>query len=272
MSRPGLTPVAVRLSAVVRTWRRTMMNHRRSELPNDLHYCSRTTVEHECGGLYASGMASDTDGGARDTTVIFVDLVSFTSLTDVHGDEAGADAAEALARMAESIAVDGVRLVTAAGDGVLLIAESPVGGVACAAAIVEGVHDLGFDARGGVAHGPVVERDEDVFGSTVNLAARLAGQSRAGLSRSPASWPRQSDPPSCLCHRSERSRSVVSSNQLSCSRSTRVRTGAGGSTTRSVGCGSARPTLCLVRTASFGFCSANRAAIYASNPERYLGK
>lgn len=109
-------------------------------------------------------------------TVTFLDLVRFTSLTDIHGDTVAADAATALEDISRAAAHDGTRLVKSLGDGVLLVSPTPAVALRCAATTVEGLHDLdlGLDARGGLHHGPVVERDGDVFGSTVNLAARLA--------------------------------------------------------------------------------------------------
>jgi adenylate cyclase len=109
-------------------------------------------------------------------TVLFVDLVRFTSLTEVHGDVTAADASAALERLARGVASRGARMVKSVGDGVLITAESPAAGLLCASAIVEGLHELemGLDARGGLDHGAVVNRNADVFGSTVNLAARLA--------------------------------------------------------------------------------------------------
>ncbi len=124
----------------------------------------------------------DGESGDTATTVMFVDLVRFTSLTDVHGDVVGADIASALRSIVESSLVDGTRMIKTLGDGVLLTASNPVVGVRMVFGIVEGLHDLGIgiDARSGVDHGPVVERDGDVFGSTVNLASRASSLAQPG--------------------------------------------------------------------------------------------
>ncbi len=115
-------------------------------------------------------------------TILFVDLVNFTALTDVHGDLAGADAASALVGIVVSHLDDETRLVKTLGDGVLLTTATPQRAMQTAAAIVEGLHDLddGFDARVGAHLGPVVERDGDVFGSTVNLASRISSLAAPG--------------------------------------------------------------------------------------------
>lgn len=115
-------------------------------------------------------------------TVLFLDLVRYTSLTEVHGDLVAADAASAMERLARDSMRAGTRVVKSVGDGVLICAQSPALGLLCGSSIVEGLHELGtgLDARGGLDHGPVVVRDGDVFGSTVNVAARLAELPDAG--------------------------------------------------------------------------------------------
>lgn len=112
--------------------------------------------------------------------VAFIDLVSFTALTDVHGDHVGADAAVAIEQSAVRRSGPRVRLVKATGDGVLLRATTPADGLRAAGEIVEDVHELGLDARAGVHYGPVVARNGDIYGSTVNLASRLASLAQPG--------------------------------------------------------------------------------------------
>ena len=112
----------------------------------------------------------------------FVDLAGFTALTEAHGDTEAADLIERFVAMAETAAAEGDQIVKSIGDAVLL--QSPSGHRTlefatrlmrrCAA-------EPGFPlARGGVHSGPVVVRGGDVFGSTVNVAARIAGQAHGG--------------------------------------------------------------------------------------------
>ncbi len=98
----------------------------------------------------------------------FVDLVKFTSLTAVHGDMAGADAALAIEQITRRIAGSHGRLVKTAGDGVLVEAPSALDVLRMAGAVIEEVHVIGLDARAGVDVGPVIVSGDDIFGSTVN--------------------------------------------------------------------------------------------------------
>ncbi|MFP5327058.1 MAG: YHS domain-containing protein [Acidimicrobiia bacterium] len=116
------------------------------------------------------------------TGIGFVDLAGFTALTEAHGDNEAADMAELFAAMAQAEAASGDRLVKSIGDAVLL--QSPSG-----KQIVEFATRLmrrcGSEpsfplARGGAHCGPIVARGGDVFGSTVNVAARIAAQAHGG--------------------------------------------------------------------------------------------
>ena len=116
-------------------------------------------------------------------TFLFADLVGFTALTELEGDEAAADAAVRFTATSEAIAADhGAHVVKSLGDAVMLR-------VPCAAQAVR----LGLrlhaelDAAGGLppihagAHtGAAVERGGDWFGAAVNLAARVTCAARAG--------------------------------------------------------------------------------------------
>jgi len=124
--------------------------------------------------------ADDRSDEAPLSTIAFVDLISFTSLTNVHGDLAAADAASTLESITTGLMGDTVRLVKTAGDGVLLQASTPADALRTIAKMIERIHENGFDARAGADHGSVVLRNNDVFGSTVNLASRLASIATPG--------------------------------------------------------------------------------------------
>ena len=116
-----------------------------------------------------------------EVAIAFVDLVQFTSLTEVHGDDAAADAAIALEASARRRSSDRVRLVKAIGDGLHIEASTPLDVLGYVGDLIEDVHELGLEARAGVDFGVVVTRKADVFGATVNLASRLAALAEPGM-------------------------------------------------------------------------------------------
>jgi adenylate cyclase len=108
--------------------------------------------------------------------IAFADLVDYTRLTELEGDARALDAASRLQALAEEVARerDG-RVIKLLGDGAMLRFDD-VGSAAAAmltAVAVAPRNGLGA-LHVGIECGPVVERDGDVFGRTVNLAARIA--------------------------------------------------------------------------------------------------
>jgi adenylate cyclase len=108
--------------------------------------------------------------------VVFVDLSGYTRQTEERGDEVAVGFASTLQREAEAVATanDG-RLVKLLGDGAMLRFPDAERGLDAALALVRALSvDSGLPAHAGVHAGPVIERDLDLFGHTVNLASRLA--------------------------------------------------------------------------------------------------
>jgi adenylate cyclase len=108
--------------------------------------------------------------------IVFVDLSGFTRLTRERGDESAVVAASSLQRLADATATrHGGRLVKLLGDGAMLRLTDATVGVDAALDLVETMSGEGaLSSHAGVHVGPVIERDLDVFGQTVNLASRIA--------------------------------------------------------------------------------------------------
>jgi class 3 adenylate cyclase len=108
--------------------------------------------------------------------VVFVDLSEYTRLTEERGDEAAAGYAASLQRESEAVAAANEgRLVKLLGDGAMLQFPDAERGLNAALALVQVLSKDGrVAAHAGVHAGPVIERDLDLFGRTVNLASRLA--------------------------------------------------------------------------------------------------
>jgi adenylate cyclase len=118
----------------------------------------------------------------RPPAIAFVDLAGFTTLTEERGDEAAARAAAGLLELAEACGRrnDG-RVVKELGDGVLLRFPDAERALRAIRDLVAGMGEAGLPAaHAGIAAGPVVVRDGDVFGRTVNLASRIAGLAGPG--------------------------------------------------------------------------------------------
>jgi class 3 adenylate cyclase len=114
--------------------------------------------------------------------IVFVDLSGFTRLTRERGDESAVVAATSLQRRADATATRyRGRLVKLLGDGAMLRLTDATVGVDAALDLVETMSGEGaLSAHAGVHAGPVIERDLDVFGQTVNLASRIADAAGPG--------------------------------------------------------------------------------------------
>jgi adenylate cyclase len=112
----------------------------------------------------------------------FVDLTGYTRLTESGGDEMAAQLAIRLADLSETAASrhEG-RVVKLLGDGAMLHFGRGLDAVRGALALVDLIEASDLPpAHAGVHSGPVIERDGDYFGATVNLAARISAQAGAG--------------------------------------------------------------------------------------------
>ncbi len=119
---------------------------------------------------------------AQSPAMAFLDLSGFTRLTDASGDEAALALATSLAEFVknETAAYRG-KVVKLLGDGVMFHFEDAHDAVRCALGLVAKAPGLGLPpARVGVEVGPVVFRDGDYFGQTVNVAARITDHAAAG--------------------------------------------------------------------------------------------
>ncbi len=123
-------------------------------------------------------MADDASEGA----VLFADLSGFTALTEAHGDGAAADIADRFSRLASSVIGGDGRVVKTIGDAVMVATADSRSGLKVAVALLHAVDaEPAFPGvRIGAHAGPVVERAGDLFGATVNLAARVAGHAHVG--------------------------------------------------------------------------------------------
>ena len=120
----------------------------------------------------------------HDLTVGFADLVNFSGLSSTLEVNRIGDMVEVFeSRCADVVGTHGGRMIKTIGDAVLFVADGEEGAGAAARIAFGIVEVIGRDPRMpdvrlGLASGPVVSRLGDVFGSPVNLAARLTALAR----------------------------------------------------------------------------------------------
>ncbi len=113
----------------------------------------------------------------------FADIVGYTSQSRQLSDVELEQLVEHFENTSSSICTDnGGRIIKNIGDEVLFVADEPSDGARIALALVER-HEVDETfplVRAGLAYGPVLPRLGDVYGSVVNLAARLTTLARPG--------------------------------------------------------------------------------------------
>ena len=123
----------------------------------------------------------------REATVLFADVIGSTGLYERAGDQAAAQGIhECLKALNAAARVGGGRVVKHIGDEIMALFPSADRAAEAAARMHVAVSALPpvaghkLAVRIGFHSGPVMQRGDDVFGDTVNIAARLASQATKG--------------------------------------------------------------------------------------------
>jgi adenylate cyclase len=108
--------------------------------------------------------------------IAFLDLTGYTALAEEQGDEAAAELAADLATVVhEASRTHGCRPVKWLGDGVMFYFAEPESAIRSGLALIEQAEKaISVPARIGINAGPVIVQEGDYYGSTVNVAARIA--------------------------------------------------------------------------------------------------
>ena len=154
--------------------------------PDIVHTFMGNAVPNAAGAALIAGPEQQRDSGVR--TVMFTDIVGSTEMTTRYGD----DAALAMLRIHDrivraAISEFGGREVKHTGDGIMAAFHSAACAVRAACHMQSALRDHNqsgaqhpVEIRVGISAGEPVEDHNDLFGSTVQLAARLCAQAEPG--------------------------------------------------------------------------------------------
>src|SRR5262245_38868613 len=119
----------------------------------------------------------------RQATVLFADVSGSTRLYEAAGDAIAHETINRMiAEMRRCTEAAGGRVVKTIGDEVMALFATPQAAANAASQmqmqtdVLPLVGGMKLGVRIGVHTGPVIQKDDDVFGDTVNLAARLVAQ------------------------------------------------------------------------------------------------
>jgi adenylate cyclase len=144
------------------------------------HHIIEHLVEHVEAAMDAAGVADRRE--VKPPAMCFLDLTGYTALTEERGDEAAAELAASMAELVQETSQrQGGRPVKWLGDGVMFYFKESGPAVVCALEMVRRTPEAGLPpAHVGISAGPVVFRDGDYFGRTVNVAARISAKAGPG--------------------------------------------------------------------------------------------
>lgn len=121
-------------------------------------------------------------------TILISDMEGSTAFTAAKGDETALEVIRTHERLTrEVVLTHGGREIKSMGDGFMLAFTSPSTAVACALDLQAALEKHNADhpehplrVRIGLNAGPVIEEGGDLYGTTVNVASRIAAKARAG--------------------------------------------------------------------------------------------
>jgi adenylate cyclase len=145
--------------------------------PAVLEYSWRRHLQAAARRRLVLDAAAQSSGGVG-VCVGFADLVGFTALSQQLDDHELAQVVGRFEELAYDVVVrNGGRVIKMIGDEVMFSVADPASAVQIALSLAEAYHDEESlsDVRVGVASGPVLEKEGDLFGPTVNLASRIVG-------------------------------------------------------------------------------------------------
>lgn len=115
-------------------------------------------------------------------TVAFIDLAGFSAIADVYGDAAAVSVLEIFEGMVRDALAAYEPPIKWIGDEAMLSLPDPESAIQALGALLGACRSEPRIplTRTGLNHGPVIRRGNDIFGSTVNIAARIAALASPG--------------------------------------------------------------------------------------------
>jgi adenylate cyclase len=118
----------------------------------------------------------------KDIAILMADLSGYTALTETHGAVSAADLIDRYISIAENCLVGDSKLHQRTGDEIMFVSDSPDFLLATALKLEASIvgEDNFLQVHGGLHVGKVLKRDDNYFGSAVNLVSRIAAKATAG--------------------------------------------------------------------------------------------
>jgi adenylate cyclase len=118
----------------------------------------------------------------QDIAILIADLSGYTALTETHGPSTAADMIDKYVEIVEDCLVGETRLHQCVGDEVLVISPSVEHLISTAVMLIQKCsqeHNF-LQLHGGLHYGKILMRNNNYFGSAINLTSRIAAKANKG--------------------------------------------------------------------------------------------
>ena len=118
----------------------------------------------------------------QEIAILIADLSGYTALTETHGAASAADLIDTYIEIVTNSLVGNASLHQNVGDEVLIISPSPDHLLSTAIMLLQNASgEANFlQVHGALHYGKVVNRNNNFFGSTINITSRMASHASAG--------------------------------------------------------------------------------------------
>ncbi len=118
----------------------------------------------------------------QNVAILIADLSGYTALTEAHGASEAADLIDIFMEIVNESLMGDSHLHQRTGDEVLLISSSADHIMETAGLLLQKTSGRNnfLQLHGGLHYGRILKRNNDYYGTTINLTARIAANARAG--------------------------------------------------------------------------------------------
>lgn len=114
--------------------------------------------------------------------ILIADLSGYTALTETHGPSSAADLIDKYAEIVSKSLIGDCHLHSLTGDEVVIVSNSADSLIATAVMLIQNTSGENnfLQLHGGLHYGKILKRNDSYFGTTINLASRIAAKARPG--------------------------------------------------------------------------------------------
>jgi adenylate cyclase len=119
----------------------------------------------------------------QNIAILIADLSGYTALTETHGASSAADLIDKYIEIVNNSLVGESHLHERVGDEVMIVSGSPDNLLSTAVVLLQNaVREYNFlQIHGALHYGKILNRNNNLFGSALNLTSRIASKARPGV-------------------------------------------------------------------------------------------